>query len=433
MSGSKLLFIVTGSVAAYKACDAISKLVQAGHELRIVATPAALRFVGAATLEGLTGQPILSDLFESGRALDHIELTRWADAVIVCPATANTLNRLAAGLADDLVGALFLAHDRTKPWVIAPAMNPQMWSHPATQNSVERLREWNVQFIEVNRGLTACGEIGEGRLAEPAEIVVAVERHLARPAKPLRVLITSGGTSEPIDGVRVLTNTSTGYTGAELARFLHRHGHDVTLLRANNAISPALKSLPEETFQSCADLQRSLARHLADTHFDAVIHAAAVSDFHVSAITVDHRPLRSHEKIESTRSPILQLSPNPKLVTALRTLSRNPAIQIVAFKLTRDASPVETATAVSRLFAHSPADFVVHNDLTTRRNSAELFPSTIYSRAAHPPHFCATRSDLAASLEKILTAHVLNSAPPCSSASTSETATSTPVFTAATA
>ena len=133
---SQLLFILTGSIACYKACDAISKLVQRGHRVRTVATEAALRFVGPATLEGLTGEKVATDLFASGAALEHIALTRWADAVVVCPATAHTLNRMAAGFGDDLAGALLLAHDWKKPLVIAPAMNPAMWSHPATAASV---------------------------------------------------------------------------------------------------------------------------------------------------------------------------------------------------------------------------------------------------------------------------------------------------------
>lgn len=173
MSGSNFLVIFTGSIAAYKGCEVVSRLVQRGHRVRCAATPSALKFIGPATLEGLTGSPVLSDAFAPGSALEHIGLTRWADAVLVCPATANTLNRFAAGLADDLPGALFLAHDRTKPWIVAPAMNPAMWSHPATAASVEKLRKWGVHFIAPDAGRTACGETGEGRLAEPDAIVAA--------------------------------------------------------------------------------------------------------------------------------------------------------------------------------------------------------------------------------------------------------------------
>ena len=138
MSGSNILFVLSGSIACYKACDAISRLVQCGHRVRTVATEAAQRFVGVATLEGLTGEPVATDLFAAGGALDHLGLSRWADLTIVCPATAHTLNRAAAGLGDDLAGALLLAHDWKKPLLFAPAMNPAMWSHPATVASVER-------------------------------------------------------------------------------------------------------------------------------------------------------------------------------------------------------------------------------------------------------------------------------------------------------
>ena len=178
MSGSNLLFVFTGSIAGYKACEAVSQLVQRGHAVRVAATGPARRFVGAATLEGLTGRPVLGDLFAPGAAMEHINLTRWAALTIVCPATANTLNRLAAGLADDLPGALFLARDPAKPFLAAPAMNPAMWAHPATVASVQRLREWGVRFLPVGQGRTACGEVGAGRLAEPAAIVAAVEAAL---------------------------------------------------------------------------------------------------------------------------------------------------------------------------------------------------------------------------------------------------------------
>src|SRR6185312_3050611 len=204
MSGSKILCVLTGSIAAYKACEAISQLAQRGHRVRAVATAGALRFVGESTLEGLTGERVRTDLFAPGGALEHIELARWADLVLVCPATAHTLNRLAAGLADDLAGAVFLAHDWSKPWLVAPAMNPAMWRHPATAAAAGRLRGWGVGFIPPEDGRTACGESGEGRLAAPERIVAAVESALAPAERRLHILVTSGGTAEPIDGVRVL-------------------------------------------------------------------------------------------------------------------------------------------------------------------------------------------------------------------------------------
>jgi phosphopantothenoylcysteine decarboxylase/phosphopantothenate--cysteine ligase len=171
----RLLLLLTGSIACYKACFVISRLVQAGIEVRTVATPAALQFVGKPTLEGLSGQPVFSDLWEPGRAMDHIELARWADLALVCPATANTINRLAAGLADDPVGTLFLAWELAKkPWWIAPAMNVAMLEHALTQASLQKLSGLGVRVLGTGSGTLACGEEGAGRLLEPEQLVMHV-------------------------------------------------------------------------------------------------------------------------------------------------------------------------------------------------------------------------------------------------------------------
>ncbi|MEN9403972.1 MAG: Coenzyme biosynthesis bifunctional protein CoaBC [Verrucomicrobiota bacterium] len=399
MSGSNLLVIFTGSIAAYKGCDVVSRLVQRGHKVRCVATPSALHFIGPATLEGLTGSPVLSDTFAPGAALDHIALTRWADAVLVCPATANTLNRFAAGLADDLAGALFLAHDRAKPWLAAPAMNPAMWSHPATVAAVETLRGWGLRFIGPVSGPTACGETGEGRMAEPATIVTAVEAALVRSGRKLRVLVTAGGTAEPIDGVRVLTNTSTGATGAMIATRLARAGHEVVLLRAQNALA-ADGPCREETFVTFAQLDAALRRLLAEESFDAVIHAAAVSDYSIDMVVMAEggpaAPGPSSGKLASGGAPLLRLRPNPRLVDGLRGLSGTP-FTLVAFKLTHGAEAGPAGEAVRRLFAHSGADFVVHNDLSARRADG-TFPADILRPDGTVAVHCVDRATLATEL-----------------------------------
>lgn len=402
MSGSNILFVFTGSIACYKACDAVSRLVRRGHRVRAVATEAALRFVGKATLEGLTGQTVLSDMFADGAALEHINLTRWADLAIVCPATANTLNRLAAGLADDLPGALFLAHDRNKPWLIAPAMNPAMWSHPATRAAVERLQGWGVRCLAPGAGRTACGEEGEGRLAEPEAIVAAIETALRRPASTprLRVLVTSGGTAEPVDGVRVLTNTSTGRTGAGIAEHFARCGHEVVLVRARNSAPAA--GCREETFFTYAELDSTLDRLLGAERFDAVIHAAAVSDYGVDAVLIDGGVVPAGvNKLPSSASPLLRLRPYPKIVDGLRARARGP-LRLVAFKLTRDADGPAREAAVRELFAHSGADFVVHNDLADRGGEPDDFPATIHRANGTVAELCPTRARLAEGLERLL-------------------------------
>lgn len=400
---ANLLFILTGSIACYKACAAISQLVQRGHRVRTVATAGALKFVGTTTLEGLTREKVATDLFAEGGALEHIDLTRWADVVVMCPATANTLNGAAAGLADDLAGALLLAHDWRKPLLIAPAMNPEMWRHPATQASVARLRAWGARFVEIGVGRTACGEVGEGRLAEPDDIVAAVEAAMAAPARKLRVLVTSGGTAEPIDAVRVLSNTSTGETGARIADYFARAGHDVVLLRAKTA-RPANGGEREATYSSFADLDASLSRLLGAEDFDAVIHAAAVSDFSIAAVEVNGvaQPPGA-AKLPSDVAPILRLQRNPKLLDSLRERSRNPALRIVAFKLTRGASAVDVRAAVGVLLTGGAADFVVHNDLANRGESG-VFPAEIWDAREAIAARCADRADIGPALETLLTA-----------------------------
>jgi phosphopantothenoylcysteine synthetase/decarboxylase len=170
-SGKNILFQLTGSIACFKACDLVSRLAKRGFTVQTVASAGALRFVGAATLEGLTGRPPFTDLYETGRTMDHIRLARWADLALLCPATANSMNRLAAGLADDAIGALFLAWEiRTKPYLVAPAMNATMWDHPATRAAREKLLSYGAKLLPVGDGRLACGEQGEGRLLEVDEL-----------------------------------------------------------------------------------------------------------------------------------------------------------------------------------------------------------------------------------------------------------------------
>ena len=399
---ANVLFILTGSIACYKACAAISQLVQRGHRVRVVATPSALKFVGAATLEGLTGNRVAHDLFAAGEALDHLELGRGSELTIVCPATANTLNRMAAGLGDDLAGALLLAHDWSKPLLVAPAMNPRMLSHPATAAALAQLQRWGARIVGGTAGRTACGDVGEGRMAEPEEIVAAIETALTPPARRLRVLITSGGTAEPLDGVRVITNTSSGGTGALIAEHFARAGHEVVLLRGRAAVRPNARC-DEEAFGTCAELAAALERRLRDDRFDAIIHAAAVSDFSVEAIEVDgvRRPPGA-VKLSSNAAPIVHLRKNPKLVDTLRARSENSAVRIVAFKLTRGADAAAAASAVRELFAHSGADFVVHNDLAARGDAGGVFPADIWAREGTIVDRCADRLAIGPALQRLL-------------------------------
>ncbi|MCX5792986.1 MAG: flavoprotein [Elusimicrobia bacterium] len=180
MSRSKknILFQLTGSIACYKACNVISKLVQEGHDVKTVCSANALKFIGKSTLEGLTHNAVYTDTFEDRSALEHIALTKWLDLAIICPATANIMNKLAAGIGDDYISTVFLAFDFAKPYLIAPAMNQNMWAHPATKRSVGVLEGWGVKVLGTGLGYQACGDIGTGRLLEPEAIYKEIKKSL---------------------------------------------------------------------------------------------------------------------------------------------------------------------------------------------------------------------------------------------------------------
>ena len=170
-----ILLKVCGSIAAYKAAILCSKLVQKKYHVKVVCSENALKFIGSATFEGLCGEPPLKDIFETGRAMDHINLDRWADLTLVYPATANTINKLATGIGEDPLSTLFLAHDFTTPYLIAPAMNDKMLSHPVTQNSLTQLKNMGVIVLPTQQGALACGEYGYGRVLEPEQILKFLE------------------------------------------------------------------------------------------------------------------------------------------------------------------------------------------------------------------------------------------------------------------
>ncbi len=180
MSRSKgnILFQLTGSIACYKACSVISRLVQEGCDVKTVCSGNALKFIGKSTLEGLTHNPVYTDTFEDRSALEHIELTKWMDLAMICPATANIINKLAAGLGDDYISTIFLAFDFSKPYLVAPAMNRNMWAHPATKRSAGILKGWGVKILGPGTGYQACGDQGAGRLLEPEAIYKEIKKCL---------------------------------------------------------------------------------------------------------------------------------------------------------------------------------------------------------------------------------------------------------------
>ncbi|MCB0369284.1 MAG: bifunctional phosphopantothenoylcysteine decarboxylase/phosphopantothenate--cysteine ligase CoaBC [Bdellovibrionales bacterium] len=374
MLPSNILFIFTGSIACYKAVAAVSKLVQQGHKVHCVMTSSAQNFIGKATLEGLTGNTVHSDLFNEGQTMSHIQLVRQADLIVVAPATANYINKLASGIADDLASTLFLAHDFEKPFIVFPAMNSKMYLHPITQDSIRKLANIGIIVMETGSGVLACGEEGEGKLLDPDVIVAEISKQLssqdnsnidtAKNQNKPPILITGGGTVEEIDSVRSISNKSSGATAIELAKHFNRAGNKVTLLLSSSNQSVIDSEIDVYRFTSFQDLQGLLKEHLQNTHFDYIFHAAAVSDFSIKEIKIAGKDIELAGKIPSGQEILLYLKPNIKLISQLKNYSCNKEIKIIAFKLTDEKEVQKQQAAVEKLFQNPNVELVIHNDLS---------------------------------------------------------------------
>tara|TARA_B100000767_G_scaffold258098_1_gene266516 strand:- start:56 stop:1249 length:1194 start_codon:yes stop_codon:yes gene_type:complete len=359
MKKSNILFGLSGSIAAYKSADAISKLVQKGYAVQVVTTKSALKFLGSATLEGLTGREIISDTFIPGKMMSHIDLVKWADIMILAPASASTINSMHHGLGNNLVLSLFLAHDWDKPYYIAPAMNTKMWTHPATTLSLEKLKNWGVKILEPEEGALACGDYGAGRMVSSDLLVKEIEHYKDNKIN-LSVLITAGGTKEPIDGARFISNISTGKTAAKVAEVFINNGWDVTFLCSNDSEVPNGK-FEKKIFSTFNDLDKVIKSLIRNRKFDVFIHSAAVSDY---------SPLKVNEqiKINSTKKTLtLTFKKTPKLVNKLLSDSYNKGMKLIAFKFTVNLDKNQKIEKIEKLLKESNADIVIQNDISDRK------------------------------------------------------------------
>lgn len=386
----KILFLLTGSIACYKSCQLISKLVQNQFDVQVVASKNALKFVGEATLEGLTGKKVYSELWENGQLMNHIYLNRWADLVVIAPATAHFINKAACGLADDLVSTLYLAHDFKKKMILIPAMNSSMFSHPTTQDSIKKLLSMNIQVIPPDQGSLACGEEGPGRFPDPEVLFNYIqESFIIKNHK--RVLITSGGTSEPLDDVRLLTNKSTGNTAASCAQRLLESGFDITFLHSRHSKLPHFEC-SKKSFESFSDLENLLKEELK-THYDWILHAAAVSDFGIS---------KTSGKISSEGDLTLHLKQNPKLIHQLKDWSINKEVKILGFKMTATKDTELQKNAISQLFNLSKVDWIIHNDKTEFDWDQKNHPYYLWDKGLNKKISFKNVNELAIELSEIM-------------------------------
>jgi phosphopantothenoylcysteine decarboxylase/phosphopantothenate--cysteine ligase len=335
---SRVLLGVTGGIAAYKACELTRLLVKAGHDVVPLVTPGAERFVRAETFNALARRPAGEDLYP--------HLTR-ADLLVVAPCTANTLAKLAQGIADNVLTEAALAH--RGPILVAPAMNPRMWAAPATRANVETLRARGVELIGPDEGEMAEGEWGVGRLVEPELIAARVEQLLAPGALTgKRVLVTAGGTREPIDSVRFVGNRSSGRMGVALAEEARRRGADVVLLAANLAVEPphGVETIPTPT----AEAMRDAALALADV--DVALLAAAVADYRPAEVVAGKRA-------KDDEQWTVALEPTDDIARALGE-RKEPGQVLVAFGAEHGEEGLERKR---RMLETKNADLVVYNDV----------------------------------------------------------------------
>lgn len=355
MRGKRVLLIVGGGIAAYKACELIRLLRRDGVGVRCVLTAGGAQFVTAMTLAALSEQPVHTSLWDlkDEAEMGHIQLSREADLVVICPATADLLARMAAGIADDLATTVLLATD--KKVLAAPAMNVRMWQHEATQRNVARLRGDGVVVMEPDEGEMACGEYGRGRLPEPEAIAEAIAKLLPGTAhapapKALagrRMIVTAGPTHEPIDPVRVIANRSSGKQGFAIAEALAGLGADVTLIAGPVALAtpPGVRRVDVETAAQMAEAVESVLPA------DAAILVAAVADWRVEA---------SVEKLKKADGPpTLRWAENEDILARLARSPKRPRLLIGFAAETADV--VEQAKA-KRI--RKGCDWIVANDVS---------------------------------------------------------------------
>lgn len=337
---ARVLLGVTGGIAAYKACELCRLLVKDGHDVVPLVTPGAERFVTEETFRALAPRPPGDDVY--------LHLTR-ADLLVVAPCTANTLAKLAQGLADNVLTEAALAH--RGPFLVAPAMNPRMWSHPATRANAETLRARGVVLVGPDEGETAEGELGVGRMAEPEEILRAVRGVIAGNGllHGKRVLVSAGGTREPVDAVRFVGNRSSGRMGVAIAAEARRRGAEVTLLAANLAVPrPAGVELVETP--SAADLEREALARAAEA--DVVVMAAAVADYRPAEALAAKRP-------KDTAVWTLELEPTADVLSALGARRRDGQL-LVGFAAETGSDGLGRAR---EKLSNKGADLIVLNDV----------------------------------------------------------------------
>ncbi|MEP6479054.1 MAG: bifunctional phosphopantothenoylcysteine decarboxylase/phosphopantothenate--cysteine ligase CoaBC [Rhodoglobus sp.] len=352
MTALNVVVGVTGGIAAYKAVGVVRELVLAGHHVQVVATDAALRFVGKTTLEAISRNPVYTDLYEGVAEVRHVALGQAADLIVVAPATANSIAKLAAGMADDLLGNTILASKA--PIVIAPAMHTEMWQNPATVANIALLRERGVTIVGPAVGQLTGKDSGPGRMSEPVDIVAAALAQLAhgQDLAGKRILVTAGGTREPLDPVRFIGNRSSGKQGLAIATAASLRGAIVTLIGANLEVQ-APGSMDVRHVSTTLELAEATSAAAAEA--DIVIMAAAVADYRPQSV--------ADTKIKKeTQGDSLQLTlvKNPDILASI-SAARRPGQVIVGFAAETEPDSAKLIEIGTAKIARKGSDYLVLN------------------------------------------------------------------------
>lgn len=352
LSGKRILLVIGGGIAAFKSLDLIRRLRERGASVTPVLTQAAQEFVTPLSASALAGEKVYTDLFDltDEAEMGHIELSRAADLIVVAPATADLMAKMAGGHADDLASTLLMATDTRV--LIAPAMNVRMWEHPATVRNAETLSRDGVLFVGPNDGDMACGEYGPGRMAEPLEIVSATEAALANgPLAGRHIVVTSGPTHEPIDPVRYIANRSSGAQGTALARALSALGAEVTFITGPADVPPpgGVKVVQVETARAMLEaVQAALPA-------DAGVFAAAVADWHVASASTSKL-----KKDGKGGLPKLEFAENPDILATVSGLKKDRPKLVVGFAAETDDVVAHARAKLKR----KGCDWIVANDVS---------------------------------------------------------------------
>ena len=353
LRGLRIALLVSGGIAAYKVVDLASALAQAGCEVRVAMTASAVRFVGPPTFQGVTGHPVLTAIWPAGDAAEpHVALGDWAQLILVAPATANVIGRIAGGRSDDIVTATLLA--ARCPVVVAPAMNDAMWAKPAVRQNVEALRRQGVTVVEPESGHLASGHVGSGRLAAPGSILKAMSGTVRQryDLAGRRVVVTAGGTREPIDPVRFISNYSSGKMGFALAAAAADRGARVTLV--TTAPHPEHHGVAVQHVETAADMMAELRGQLPGA--DVLLMAAAVGDFR-PAHTATAKIRR-----EDAHSLSLQLEPIPDLLAELGADRELAGVYRVGFAAEDSSLDAKAVDKIKRKGLQA----IVANDISRR-------------------------------------------------------------------